>query len=105
MRWPIGSSFGKNLFASRSLITRTGGAPFVSRSERAPAEPPGPAKQRNVSSYFAYRDWSQSYTAVGAFNGSVAVIGAEENGALCRAFGVDLEVHLTVHGNLQLILG
>jgi putative ABC transport system permease protein len=47
----------------------------------APLNRPDQRNNVNVSSYFAYRDRSQSYTAVGAFNGAVAVIGAEENGA------------------------
>ncbi|MBV8846212.1 MAG: ABC transporter permease, partial [Bryobacterales bacterium] len=47
----------------------------------SPLNRPDQRNNVNVSSYFAYRDRSQSYTAVGAFNGGTAVIGAEENGA------------------------
>jgi len=46
-----------------------------------PLNRPDQRNSVNVSSYFAYRDRSKSYTAVGAFNGGTAVIGAEENGA------------------------
>ncbi|HEY6340569.1 MAG TPA: ABC transporter permease [Bryobacteraceae bacterium] len=46
-----------------------------------PQNHPDQRNNVNVSSYFAYRDRSQSYTAVGAFNGGVAVIGPEQNGA------------------------
>jgi putative ABC transport system permease protein len=46
-----------------------------------PLNRPDQRNNVNVSSYFGYRDRSQSYTAVGAFNGTVAVIGPEDNGA------------------------
>ncbi len=35
----------------------------------------------NVSTYFAFRDQNKSYDAVGAFNGTVSTIGADQNGS------------------------
>jgi len=46
-----------------------------------PIGKPDQRNNPNVSSYFAIRDHNNSFESVGAFNGSLANIGAEQNGA------------------------
>jgi putative ABC transport system permease protein len=46
-----------------------------------PLQRPDQRNNVNVSSFFAFRDRSQSFESIGAFNGGVANIGAEHDGA------------------------
>src|SRR4051812_12695333 len=45
-----------------------------------PLDKPDQRGNLNVSTYFAFRDRSTSYEAVGAFNGAVANLGADQDG-------------------------